>query len=144
MATTDPRRHADVRPWRVAPLDRDELSKLSPDIRYVPRTDSVFVFLYGADRPAVGVVMDHNLTLLIDPETDQLLGFEIDHFLTEAVFAQPALEPLLDLPGMPAKQAKEVRKKLDPASRRKVAVGSLLEQISRSVAGNGGLNPALP
>ncbi len=144
MATTSARSGADVRPWTIAPPDPEELARISPDIRYASVIDSVFVYLYGADRPAVGLVMDSNLTVMVDPETDKLLGFEIDHFLAEAVIAHPSLEPLLDLPGMPQRRVRQVRRQLDPAKRRNVAIGQLIEQIVRPGATDGGMQVALP
>jgi hypothetical protein len=144
MATTETRPGADVRPWRLIPPSQDELSQASAEIAYSPTLDSVFVYFYGRDRPAVSLVLENHLTALLDPETDQMIGLEIDHFLSEAVLANPVLEPLLELPGMPARRVREIRRQLDPASRSKATIGSLVESIARQGSPDPGWQAALP
>lgn len=143
MATTTTRPGADVRPWGKPYLDREEVEGLDPDVCYAARLDSLFVYFYGKDRPSVGFVLGKNFTLMVDPETDEVLGFEIDHFLSEAVLAYPILEPLLDHPGMPARRVKRIRRQLDPEIRTKVAIGSLIEQFARNERGERGMKIAL-
>jgi hypothetical protein len=144
MATTETRPGADVRPWRVITPNEDELAQAAAEIVYSATLDAVFVYFYGRDRPAVSYVLENHLTALLDPETDHMIGLEIDHFLSEAVLANPALEPFLELPGMPARRVREIRRKLDPASRNRATIASLIESIARQGSPDPGWQAALP
>lgn len=54
-------------------------------VRYYQVIDTLVVDFFGPNRPTYGRVMDNNITLRLDPETDAIVGVEIDHFFTEVV-----------------------------------------------------------
>lgn len=108
-------------------------------VRYVASLDSLFLFLHGTDRPAVGYVLpEQHFTVLVDPETDEFLGVEIDHFLSEAVIEHPEFQSLLDIPGLPPRLVKRARQHVDPTRRTQEAVRSILDRIMGQGESEGG------
>ena len=58
-------------------------------IDYDRDSDTLFVHLYGRGRPAVSVLVSNYAFLLVDPTTDELVGFQIEDVLTQAVDEHP-------------------------------------------------------
>ncbi len=106
------------RPSKNDPIDAEAIS---PSVRYNKTLDTLQVMLFGVDRPSIGVVVGHRMTVRQDPETDQVIGFEIDHFLAEEVVEHPEILSFLDaVDDVPTWRVKWLRFRLDPDARRKV------------------------
>jgi hypothetical protein len=64
-------------------------------------TDTLFVDFYGDARPAASVPLERGdrdyLFLRVDPETEEVVGLQIEHFLSYAVIQHPELAPALDV-----------------------------------------------
>jgi len=59
-------------------------------VRYNPRTDTLLFYFYGAPEPAINVdVEDSPLYLMIDPETEELIGVHIQAFTTRFLQDHP-------------------------------------------------------
>lgn len=64
-------------------------------------TDTLFVDLFADARPAASVPLERGdrdfLFLRVDPETGEIVGFQIEHFLSYAVIHHPELARALDV-----------------------------------------------
>jgi hypothetical protein len=63
--------------------------------------DTLFVDFYGDARPAASVPLERGdrdyLFLRVDPETDAVVGLQIEHFLSYTIFQHPELALALDV-----------------------------------------------
>lgn len=81
--------------------DPSSLSANQVRFTYDRPTDTLFVDFYGDTRPAASVPLDRGdrdyLFLRVDPETDAVVGLQIEHFLSYAVIQLPELARALDV-----------------------------------------------
>lgn len=78
-----------------------------PDLRGIDLHRSVFnydrdsdillFYLYGKERPAVAAGGSSNVYALIDPDSEEFLGVQVENFLTRAVKDRPRLLDVLDV-----------------------------------------------
>lgn len=78
-----------------------------PDLRGIDLHRSVFnydrdsdillFYLYGKERPAVAAGGLANVCALIDPDSEEFLGIQVEDFLTRAVKDRPRLLDVLDV-----------------------------------------------
>jgi hypothetical protein len=130
MAEAQTRPATDVRPWTLKPPALGAAFDICPSPpKYVGKIDSLIVYIGDPTRPSVAIVVGDYFSVLVDPQTDEVLGVEIDHFLSEAVAAHPELRPLLDIPGLPERKVKRARQGFDPKNRTQDAIKALFEQI---------------
>ena len=98
MAVT--KRPPDVQ--RFKPRWPDLTSVPSDQVRltYDRPTDTLFVDFYGEARAAASVPLDRGdrdyLYVRVDPETDEVVGLQIEHFLSYAIEQHPELGSALD------------------------------------------------
>lgn len=75
------------------PLDQLRLTYDRP-------SDTLFIDFYGEARPAASVPFDRGdrdyLYARVDPETDAVVGLQIEHFLSYAIEQHPELVDVLD------------------------------------------------
>ena len=75
------------------PLDQVQLT-------YDRSTDTLFVDFSGEARPAASIPLDRGdrdyVYLRVDPETDAVVGLQIEHFLSYAIEQHPELGGALD------------------------------------------------
>ncbi len=75
------------------PLDQVRLTYDQP-------SDTLFVDFYGEAPPAASVPLDHGdrdyLYARVDPETNAVVGLQIEHFLSYAIEQHPELADALD------------------------------------------------
>jgi hypothetical protein len=98
MAVTNP--HPDVQVFRPRWPD---LVSLTPDrvrLTYDRPTDTLFVDFRGAAVPAASIPLDRGdrdyLFLRVDPATEEVVGLQIEHFLSYAILQHPELTDTLD------------------------------------------------
>jgi hypothetical protein len=98
MAVTN--RHPDVQVFRPRWPD---LVSLTPDrvrLTYDRPTDTLFVDFRGAAVPAASIPLDRGdrdyLFLRVDPATEEVVGLQIEHFLSYAILQHPELTDTLD------------------------------------------------
>jgi hypothetical protein len=69
-------------------------------LTYDRPTDTLFVDFYGEVRPAASIPLDRGdrdyVYLRVDPETDAVVGLQIEHFLSYAIKQHPELGGALD------------------------------------------------
>ncbi len=137
MAAHDTRPPTNVRNWTIAVSDLDAVLDQPMKLRYVHEIDSLFMYFADPFRPYVGVVIGDNHTALIDPETNMLIGFEVDHFKSEVVVETPELKSLLSNPEISRNPFHRVRIRPDrsPSGEAEESLlGALAKQMIRSVS----------
>lgn len=79
------RQHSDGRPIPMNPTSHyDELS------------DTYFIFFYGAPEPSISVDVTETMYAMLDAETEDLIGIQIEAFRRKYIPAHPWLEPLFE------------------------------------------------
>ena len=92
----DPTEEPVVRRFRPKPLDIRGVDPAQAVVSYDRRSDTLLMHLYGRDRDSVSVQRGRTLYWLVDPQTEEVLGFHIEGFLARAVKDDPDLIDLLD------------------------------------------------
>ena len=69
---------------------------INPKSHYDRTSDTYFVFLYGAPEPSISLDVTDTMYALLDPETEDLIGIQIEAFQQKYVPAHPWVAPLLD------------------------------------------------
>ena len=122
-------------------IDYEELRKLDPSgvvIAHDRPSDTLTVHFYGRGRPAVSVPSPRDvdrdfLYMRFDPETDQLVGFEIKDFLDLYVSDHPETLYLLktaELRGITRKEVEAVEQGIAPEKWRAAAIGSFVGEFA--------------
>lgn len=90
------------------PFDLDKVF-----LSYDRTTDTLMVFFYGRGRPAIVRYIGDDLYGLADPDTHDLLGYQVEHFLTHAKKRPDLLYALelAELRDMTGEQVREVRRR---------------------------------
>ncbi len=108
---------------RTGPLDAERLV-----FAYNALADTLLVHLTGEARPAVTVEMGHAVQARVDPETGELVGFQIDAYLTRAVHELPPLLELAPLVGSDEATIATIRARIDPRQTKQAVVSALFER----------------
>jgi hypothetical protein len=84
------------------------------------RVADTFIFRVTKDpTPTIGVVVDDYVMFRVDPTTDEIIGFEVEHFTRSAIYKYPEFYPALFLTGQPKWRIALTLKKLGvPIGRR--------------------------
>jgi uncharacterized protein YuzE len=61
-------------------------------VEYDRRSDTLWVSLAGDPRPAYNLYVDDDTMFRIDPDTDEVVGLEIEHFLHRTLSLLPEPE----------------------------------------------------
>ena len=103
-------------------------------------TDTLFVDFYGEALPAASIPLDRGdrdyLFLRIDPETDAVVGLQIEHFLSYAIHRHPELVGALELATLVGIDREHLRQipNIDAKRTRTVDAKALLDDILRLAA----------
>lgn len=97
---------------------RDEIDIDQVVFEYDEDDDELLVHLFGKPLPAISVVIGPYEYFRIDPETEQIVGFYVEHFLARAVFEDPALLSMASLAGVGESKLEKIRRQL-PETRMK-------------------------
>lgn len=97
-------------------------------IRYDDVTDTLLVNLDGTARPAISVVVDEHAYVRVDPETNDVLGFQIEEFLSTVVIEKPQLLVLAELAGIDRRTIDQVARRIAPARAKEAAIRTLFGQ----------------
>ena len=103
--------------WRQFRLDFDRLS------------DTLYWDFYGEPRPAISYPLTDHVLYSVDPETEAVVGLQIDGFLAHVVYVVPAFLELADLIGLTPAEVAEIRAAIDPEARKRAAMRSILSSI---------------
>lgn len=90
--------------------------------------DTLIVHLFGRGHPAVVLHSGGHVDLLLDPATEDVIGFQIEGYLSHAVRQDPRYLGLADLAGIEAAEIERIRQAIAPDRRRQAGI-ALLEQL---------------
>jgi hypothetical protein len=91
------------------PVDLADLDPARIQISFDRRSDTLLIHLFGRDRDTISVPVAKYLYVLVDPETEQVIGVHIEGFLAQAVKDVPAAIALLDFAELRGISPAEVR-----------------------------------
>ncbi len=124
------RRPLPVTPRRADPATIDPRRVV---IDYDRESDTFSVHLFGEGHAAKVLHTGGAVDLRLDPTTHQIVGYQIEGFLADAVYRHPQLLELAELGGIPAEEIAAVRGRIGPERRRLDAAAALEALISREV-----------
>lgn len=101
------------------------------DIRLVYNevADELVVFLPPNVEHSVALDTSDNVYLLLDPESEDVVGFQFDNFLSEVVLARPQLLTLASLAGIDPLAIERARERIGDERARRAAIESVLRDL---------------
>ena len=109
------------------PRFEDEVDTTKWEVHYDDEYDTLLVVVRS--RPAISLDLD-SMMLRIDPTTGEILGFEIEDFVSAFVPAHP------ELPALPFTPRKKIERKI--AGEREDIIHALIDLIRKLCAGGPG------
>ena len=91
------------------PLSWDTVDLEKVVIRYDRPSDTLLVHLFGRGRSSISVPIDRYLYVMVDPDTEEIIGIHIEGFLTQAVKEHPRNIDILDYAELRGMTPGEVR-----------------------------------
>lgn len=108
----------------LADLDADDV-----EFSYDYPSDTLMVYLHGS-RPAFSDPVGEHLYLRIVPTTEEVVGFQIEHFLLCVVREHPMFLEIAELAGVPADELAEIRRTIPREVRQQAALDALFGQLA--------------
>src|SRR5215208_5277621 len=104
----------EIEPIPVSPRlpDLASVSWRDAEIDYDRETDTFTLYIFGRQRPSA---LHHGpglVDMLVDPTTEEDVGFQIDGYLTHAVYRQPNLLDHADLACIPIEEIEQIRRRI--------------------------------
>jgi hypothetical protein len=99
----------------IAPPNLETIDPQAVIAGYDDESDTLIVHLSGRERPAVIWPGPHQVDLRVDPATNEVIGLQIEGYLTRAVFDAPYLLDLAELTDLGAERIARVREQSAPA-----------------------------
>jgi len=93
-------------------------------------SDTLYWDFYGEPRAAIAVPVTDHVLYSVDPETEAVVGFQIEGFLARFVYEAPALLDLADRLGLTPSEVAGVRDRLGPGDRQAAALRAILGAIA--------------
>lgn len=114
--------------WPVRPRfpDWPHLDPRRLQVDYDRESDLLVVALFGLGRPATVLQTGGLIDYLLDPESDEVVGFQIDGYLSRAIDADPLLLDFADAAAIPAEEIQVIRARITPARRLLAAASALI------------------
>lgn len=109
---------------RVEDLDPERLA-----FSYDDETDTLFVHFYGEPLPAVSVEVQDDAFVRVDPVTEEVVGLQIEAFLTRAVLEHPSLLKTAEIAGVPSPLIEDARRRISPAELKREGLSALVGQL---------------
>ena len=104
-------------------------------------SDTMMVQFYDPNRPAASVPLDRGdrdyLYLRVDVETQEVVGFQVEHFLAYAVGQTPGLIGALDfadLHGITVEEVEEIKRRAQPEGVQSMDAAAALGSLARMAA----------
>lgn len=98
-------------------------------LTYNPKSDTLLLHLAGAPRPAVSVPVRGGWYVRVDPETEEVVGFQVDAYLARAVYEFPPLLDLAPAVGIDDATVARVRRDIEPEKTTRAVVATLLGHV---------------
>ena len=112
----------------------DEIDMDLSQMTYDEDTDTLIMYLAGEPQPAVSVNVDANHFLLVDPETQIVVGVQIEGFMRTVVVNDPFLLEVAELAGVPARAIEQARGRITPQIRKQVVSRLFLDHFLQATA----------
>jgi hypothetical protein len=119
----------------------------SARLDYDAHSDTLVFSFTSDDRPTVGIsmgTMSGYWLARVDPETEEVVGMEIEHFAKAAVYENPELFAIVEAIGIPQREVGRIRRRLQrevgtpPDTSRAATKRGLVEQLLAGIGGDGG------
>lgn len=146
---------SDVMPLRrFDPIwpDFDEVGPGELTSEYDRIADTLVVRFSGLDRPTVGVVFGDYELLRVDPVTEEVVGVELEHFVTAAIYVHPEfLDVLQDIAELTPNEVAKIRRRVGnergapdgtgSAGATRRLLDSMKDHVTRPGSANGMMRP---
>lgn len=106
---------------------------INPSIMYDEVSDTLLVFFYGSPEPSVSVDVSNTMYAMLDPDTEELIGLQIEAFKKAYLPEHPWLEPLIRYEGQPSEPGSDVspeQKRNEQRALTTYMIGSLVTESS--------------
>lgn len=124
LDVVDPGEVPTIRRIRPRPLDLASVDPAEVVIGYDRRSDTLLVHFFGLGHASVSVQVAPYLSLLTDPDTEEIVGLHVEGYLAAAVGDSPEAIELLDhaeLRGITREEVGELRRDLPNPRRGRTA-----------------------
>ncbi|MGH2534435.1 MAG: hypothetical protein ACRDJW_19375 [Thermomicrobiales bacterium] len=88
--------------------------------------DILYVYFAGEPRPSIEVVVDDHVLFSVDPESEELVGLQLDGFLAHVVYELPSLLTIADDIGLSPQEVELIQQKVAPEARRRSVLEAFL------------------
>jgi len=113
-----------------------DLSSVDPRgivLSYHPDADTLIVHLYGRERHAAMVDVTDHLLLRVDPRSHEVVGFQIEGFVTTVLPGRPDLLMLAEAAGVPTEAIETARQRVEPDQMKKAVLSTILNEFGRNL-----------
>jgi hypothetical protein len=93
-------------------------------------SDTLYWDFYGEPRSAIAVPVTDHVLYSVDPETEAVVGFQIEGFLARFVYEAPAFLDLADRLGLTPIEVADIRERLSPNDRQGAALRAILGAVA--------------
>lgn len=111
---------------------RRELDPRNIRLDYNEFSDTLYVYLLPGDHPLVSVPRDDGFSsLMVDPATDEVHGFQFDDYLSHAVFQVPQIVELAEISGIDPQTIESARQRIGDERRKDAAISATIAHLLR-------------
>lgn len=129
--------HVPLRTFHPRWPDRQAIDPDRLVFNYWHEIDTLMVDFTGQNPPAVSMPLDVGgdrgyFMLRLDPVTEDVVGLQIEDFLSYAIHRHPNLLAMLDLAtlhGIKPDEIEQLRRRVDPAARKRAALAAVLDEL---------------
>jgi hypothetical protein len=118
----DPSEEFIPREFHPKPFRPDDIDPTKVVVSFDRRSDTLLIHLFGRGRESISVPVATYLYVMVDPETEDIVGFHIEGFLGQAVKDVPESIDLLDyaeLRGITPAEVRELQRETHQVERRR-------------------------
>lgn len=120
--------------WPTPILPRfDEIDPSKVLVRYDDNTDTMHVHFSGRPQPAVIVAVTDCVNLRVNVELHQVVGLQIDDYLSYAIQQIPVLIGLAELAGIESSTVEAARQTIPVERKRESALRAILNDIKLAI-----------
>ena len=98
-------------------------------VSYDDVSDTLMLHFFGQGRPAVSMEVRNGFFLRVDPETHQVVGVQVEAFLSRAVIEDPELLEVAEAAGIPEQTIQRIRRRITPDAMKAAAASTLLRRL---------------
>lgn len=103
------------------------------ELDYNEYSDSLYLYVLPGDQPLVSVPSNEGcFSLLVDPDSEEVQGFQIDGYLQDAIVQMPQLLELAEIAGVEQARIEAARQRVGLKRRQAAAISVSLGELLRS------------